>query len=188
MARRARSVGACEPACRAIAPSAPCPSTGCGSASSPSRQPALGEQRGDARARPSASGRPAQRAHEGDRLARVHRRIQPAFLGQIADLARGIERLRVAEQRAACRCRVDDPEQHAQGRGLARAIGAEQAENAARRHGQADPVDRAFVPERLHQPAARPPPASPPIFCCSTRLVSAPWRLVVGPSAWRGKP
>ena len=45
----------------------------------------------------------AQRAHEGDRFARVHRRIEAALLGQIADLARRLERPLVAEHAAAFR-------------------------------------------------------------------------------------
>ena len=74
----------------------------------------------------------AQRAHEGDRLARVHRRIEAALLGQIADLRRRIERALVAEHAARSARRVDDPEQHAQGRGLAGAVGAEQAVDRCR--------------------------------------------------------
>ena len=46
----------------------------------------LGEQRIGAAAA-FGQRQSAQRAHEGDRFARVHRRIEPALLGQIADLA-----------------------------------------------------------------------------------------------------
>ena len=93
----------------------------------------------------------AQRAHEGDRLARVHRRIEAALLGQIADLRRGIERPLVAEHAARAARRVDDPEQHPQRRRLARAVGPEQAVDAARRDREADPVDRAGLAEILDQ-------------------------------------
>ena len=93
----------------------------------------------------------AQRAHEGDRVARVHRRIEAALLGQIADLLGGIERALVAEHAARAARRVDDPQQHAQDGGLARAIGSEQAVNAPGRDGEADTVDRAGVAEVLDQ-------------------------------------
>ena len=93
----------------------------------------------------------AQRAHEGDRLARMHRRIEPALLGQIADLGRGLERALAAEHAARAARRVDDPEQHAQGRRLARAVGAEQAVDRAGRDGEADAVDRAGLAEILDE-------------------------------------
>ena len=93
----------------------------------------------------------AQRAHEGDRLARVHRRIEAALLGQIADLRRGIERALAAEHAARSARRVDDPEQHPQGRRLARAVGAEQAVDRAGGDGEADPVDRAGLAEILDE-------------------------------------
>ena len=42
----------------------------------------------------------AQRAHEGDRLVGLHRRVEPALLGQVADLAGDIVRVVVAEHAA----------------------------------------------------------------------------------------
>ena len=93
----------------------------------------------------------AQRAHEGDRLARVHRRIEAALLGQIADLRRRLERAVVAEHAARSARRVDDPEQHPQGGRLAGAVGAEQAVDRAGRNGEADAVDRARLVEILDQ-------------------------------------
>ena len=70
------------------------------SAQSPRPWPASSSS---ARRRPSAQRQAAQRAHEGDRLARRHRRIEAALLGQIADLVRRLERAVVAEQAALAR-------------------------------------------------------------------------------------
>ena len=93
----------------------------------------------------------AQRAHEGDRLARMHRRIEAALLGQIADLAARIERPLAAEHAPAAARRIDDPEQHPQRRRLARAVGAEQAVDGAGGDGEADAVDRAGLAEILDE-------------------------------------
>ena len=73
----------------------------------------------------------AQRAHEGDRLARGHRRIKAAFLGQIADLARHLERPFVAEQAPRSRRRVDDARAASGGRWSCRRRWAQDAVDAA---------------------------------------------------------
>ena len=88
-------------------------------------------------------GQAAQRAHEGDRVARVHRRIKAALLGQIADLLRCLERAVVAKHSARSARWIDDPEQHPQRRRLAGAVGPEQAVDGAGRNGEADAVDGA---------------------------------------------
>ncbi len=105
----------------------------------------------------------AQRAHEGDRLDRFHRRIEPALLGQVADQPRDVVRIVAAEHAAHALVRVDDPQQHAQRRRLARAIGAENAVDRAFGHGQVDPVDRGGALEPLDQAAGldRRRPAGP---------------------------
>src|SRR3546814_12948083 len=85
---------------------------------------------------------PAQRAHEGDRLARLHAGIKTALLGQIADaVAHGL-RLVAAQQAAGAGVGVDDAQHHAQHSRLARAIGTEQAVDAARRPFERDMVGR----------------------------------------------
>ena len=81
---------------------------------------------------------PPQRAHEGGRLVAFHRRIQAALLGQVADQARDIVRAVMAEDAANTLVRVDNAQQHSQGRRLARAVGAENT------------VDRAFGHREVH--------------------------------------
>ena len=54
------------------------------------------EQVAPARA-PFGQGQTTQRAHEGDRLVAFHRRIKPAFLGQVADQLGDFVRAIVAE-------------------------------------------------------------------------------------------
>jgi len=89
---------------------------------------------------------PAQRSHEGDRFARLHAGIEPAFLGQIADAV--AHRLRAFAKDAAGACvGVDNAQCHPQAGGFARAIGAEHAIDAAGWHGEADIVDRLEIAE-----------------------------------------
>ena len=95
----------------------------------------------------------AQRAHEGDRLIRLHRRIQAALLGQIADQPGDIVRPVMPEHAAHALVGIDDAQQHPQRGGLARAVGAENAVDRAFGHGQVDPVDRQRPVEPLDQPA-----------------------------------
>ncbi len=93
----------------------------------------------------------AQRAHEGDRFARVHRRIKAALLGQIAHLRSRIERLIGAEHPAGPARRVDDAEKDAEQGRLARAVGPEEAVDAARRHRKGHSVDGARLAEILDE-------------------------------------
>ena len=104
-----------------------------------------------ARRRASRSGKAAERAHEGDRVAGVHRGIEAALLGQVADLLGSIERPLAAEDPARAERRFDDPEQHPQRRRLARAVGPEQAVDAAAWDTEADSVDRAGRAEVLDE-------------------------------------
>jgi hypothetical protein len=101
---------------------------------------------------PLGEGQAAQRAHEGNRLLGLHRRVEAAFLGKIADLARRIERPVAAEQPAAAGIGLDDSEQHPQGGRLARAVRAEDAVNRPLRNGEIDAVHGALAAERLDQP------------------------------------
>ena len=84
-----------------------------------------------AAATPLGPAQPAQRAHEGNRLGRFHIRVQPAFFGQIADARTHTGRARAAEQAAGAAVGINNAQQHAQRGRFARAIGAEDAVNAA---------------------------------------------------------
>ena len=84
----------------------------------------------------------AQRAHEGDRLARRHRRIEAALLGQIADLLGRLERPLMAEQAARAGVGLDDSEQHSKRGGFPRAIGPQYAVYAAFGNGDVDAAHR----------------------------------------------
>ena len=81
-----------------------------------------------------------QRADEGDGLIGFHRRIEAALLGQIADGMGDIVRPFVAEDAAQARVGVNDAQQHAQGCGLARAVGAEDAVDGTFRHRKVNSV------------------------------------------------
>ncbi len=96
---------------------------------------------------------PAQRAEEGDRLEGFHRRIEPALLGQVADQPGDVLRPLVPEHAARALVGVDDAQQHAQHRRLARAVGAEHAVDRALGHFEVDPGDRERAVESLDQPA-----------------------------------
>ena len=74
---------------------------GCGSAVSPIAKAVLVEQLVGAPA-PFGERQAAQRAHEGDRLARVHRRVEAALLGQVADLGRRLDAAGRGRARDAC--------------------------------------------------------------------------------------
>jgi len=93
----------------------------------------------------------AKRPHERNGVARVHRRIEPALFGQVADLLRRIERMLSAEDPPGPARRVDDPDQHAQNGGLAGAVGSEKPVDRAGRDAEADPVDGARVAEILDE-------------------------------------
>ena len=93
----------------------------------------------------------AKGAHECDRFGSRHRRVKATLLGQIADLPRNFERPVVAEQASRPRRRVDDSQQHSDGGGLAGSVRAEDAGDAALRHGKADVIDRPLAVEILGQ-------------------------------------
>jgi hypothetical protein len=114
-------------------------------------EPGLFEQFARALA-PGLPRQPAQRAHEGDRLAAFHVGIEPALLGKIADPVAGVARRVMAEQHALALVRLDDPEQHPQSRRLARAIGPEHAIDQPLGHCDADTVHCAPVAEALDEP------------------------------------
>ena len=95
----------------------------------------------------------AQRTHEGDRLDALHSRIETALFGQVADQAADIVRAIMPEHPAHAFVGIDNAQQHAQGRGLARAIGSEHAVDRA--FGDADvyAVDRAGPVKALDEAA-----------------------------------
>ena len=93
----------------------------------------------------------AKRAHEGDRFARVHRRVEAALLRQIANPGRGIERPFVAQHAARSARRIDDPEQDSQYGRLARSVGPEEAVNGAGGHREANAIDRTRGAEILDE-------------------------------------
>ena len=95
----------------------------------------------------------AQRADEGDGFIGFHRRIEPALFGQIADGMGDIVRAFGAEHAAGTVIGIDDAQQHAQRRGLARAVGPENAVDRAFGHRQIDAVHRRKTVEPLDQPA-----------------------------------
>ena len=88
-----------------------------------------------------------QRAHEGDRLAGGHRRIEAALLRQIADDLRRFERPLMAQETAPALIGLDDPEQHAQGGGFPRAIRPQDAVYAPFGNGDVDAADRGLAVE-----------------------------------------
>ena len=111
----------------------------------------LTEQLGSALA-PFLQRQPAQRAHKGDRLDAFHRRIEPAFFGQVADQPADIMRAVMPEHAAHAFIGVNNAEQHPQGRGLARAVRAENAVDRAFGNGNIHPVDRARAVKAFDQP------------------------------------
>ena len=101
---------------------------------------------------PFAKRQSAQRADEGDRITRMHRRIKAALLGQITDLGSGIERMLVAEDPPRSARRIDDPEQHPQASSSCpRHWGQAGRRLSPRMHGEADAVDRARLVEILDE-------------------------------------
>ena len=96
---------------------------------------------------------PAQCAEKSYRVIGLHRRIQPALLGQIADQMHDFLRAFVAEHAAQPAVGIDDAQQDAQRGGLAGAIGAENAVDQAFGHRQVDAIDRDDTVETLDQPA-----------------------------------
>jgi hypothetical protein len=83
----------------------------------------------------------------------LHRGIEAAFFGKIADGVRHVVRTFRAQHPAMALVGVDDPQEHAQGRGLARAVGAEDAVDRAFGHGEIDPIDGSEAIEPLDESA-----------------------------------
>jgi len=96
---------------------------------------------------------PAQRTDESNGIDGLHRRIEPALLGQIADGMRHVVRAIRAEHAAIALVGIDNAQQHAQCRRLARAVGAENAVNRAFGDGEVDAVDSREAVETLDEPA-----------------------------------
>jgi hypothetical protein len=97
---------------------------------------------------------PAQRGQKGDGLGRLHRRVKPAFLGQVADAPGDIGGALVPQHHAAPLVRVDDAQQHAQRRRLARAIGAKDAIDRALGTRMSTPSTAVNPSNRLTRPCA----------------------------------
>ena len=93
----------------------------------------------------------AERAHEGDRVARMHGRIEAAFLGEVSDLGSRLERALAAEHQPRPAGRVDDAEKHSEGGRLACAVGTEEAEDRAGGNAKADAIHRARLAEILDE-------------------------------------
>ena len=102
---------------------------------------------------PFGERQPAQRAHERDRLVGLHRGVEAAFLGEVADRAGDGLRVGVAEHASLARVGLDDADQHPERGGLAGAVGAEDAVDRALGHREVDPVDRERAVEPLDEAA-----------------------------------
>ena len=98
-------------------------------------------------------GHSAQRAHEGDGIAGLHRRVEAAFLGQVSDQPGDIVRIVMPEHPAHALIRIDNAQQHPQRGRFSRTIGAPHAIDRPFGHGQIDPVDRRGIAESLDQAA-----------------------------------
>jgi len=97
----------------------------------------------------------AQRSHERDGLARLHRGVEAALLGQIADALARVARRCFAQQAPFARIGIDNAQQHPQGGRLASPIGSEHTIDHPLRDIEADAVDRAETAEALDE-VARP--------------------------------
>ena len=92
-------------------------------------------------------------------------RLAAGQVGPQVDLARHVRQPPVqgdrvaprvaAEQPDVARVGAQEPEQHADGGRLARAVGAEEAVHLPRADGEVEPVERALGAERLDEPADR---------------------------------
>jgi hypothetical protein len=102
----------------------------------------------------------------------LHRAVEPALLGQEADRVRVGAARRAAEDLDAAAARAQDVERHAQRGGLAGAVAAEEAEDAAFGDREAELADRGELAEMLrdavegedwpgHAYPLRGPPAAP---------------------------
>ena len=88
-------------------------------------------------------------AQVGQHLDDLAAAVQPALLGQVADPVQVGPLHRVAEDRHVTRVGPVDVQQHADQRGLAGAVGAEQPEDLAGVHLQAHVAHRAHIAEGL---------------------------------------
>ena len=93
----------------------------------------------------------AQCAQKGNRLIGLHRGVKPALFGQVADGVRHFVRAVMPQHPAQPGIRIDDPQQHPQGGGLARTVRAQNAVNCAFGNGQIDAIDRRETIEPLNQ-------------------------------------
>jgi len=98
-------------------------------------------------------GKPAKCAYEGNRLDRFHRRVEAALFGKVADQAGNVLGMVMAEHAPLALVRIDNAQQHAQGGGLARTIGAEDTGDRPLAHGDVHTVHGQRIVETLHQPA-----------------------------------
>ncbi len=92
---------------------------------------------------------PLQPTEVDHRVEHGHQPIEASLLGQEADLGGVLTRRRLAQHLDAPRGRAQQVERHAQGRGLAGAVAAEETEHPALRYGEAQAVHRSEVAETL---------------------------------------
>ena len=176
-------------ACRAIGRSAPCPWTGCGSASSPNRRARVRASSTSARRRPSASGSPRSAPMKAIASRAVHRRIEAAFLGQIADLA-GRHRAG-GRGRAGCGCPLSGsmiPSSIRRVVVLPAPLGPSMPKMLPVGTVRLTPSTARLPSNVLDQPARFDRRDRRRSSVAALVMVSAPRALVVGASAWRGKP
>ena len=91
-------------------------------------------------------------AHEAQVLARAHVAVEGRHLDEAADVAQGlllVARHLMVEHLGVAAGRVDEADDHADGRRLAGPVGAEEAEDVAAAHGEAEVVDGERVAEAL---------------------------------------
>ncbi|CAM5527602.1 hypothetical protein SSTU70S_03289 [Stutzerimonas stutzeri] len=111
----------------------------------------------DRRLDPLALGRATETAHLGDEFeeaAHAHVAITGRAFGQIADLALGLQRLRldvVAEDAGAAGGRREEAGQHLHGGGLAGAVRAEKAQHLARLDAERQGIHRRVLGESFRQ-------------------------------------
>ena len=98
-------------------------------------------------------GQAAQGAHEADCLVALHRGVQAALFGQIADPAGDFVRALVPEDAPHAFVGIDDAEQHPQRGRLARAVRTQNAVDRAFGDGYVDPVHRQRPVEPLDETA-----------------------------------
>ena len=95
-----------------------------------------------------------QAAHQAQVAPRAHVAVEGRHLDEAADVAQRLDlvaRHLVVEHLGVAAGRVDEPDDHADGRRLAGAVGAEKAEHVAAAHGEVEVVDGQRVAEALGQ-------------------------------------